>query len=157
MTHMAWISQHKLLFIIIVVLVAGGVWYGLSSSGEPTALLTTQDLTTGSPTADSADQQLVGSLLTLRAVTLSGTIFSDTAFMSLQDFGTTIVPEPVGRPNPFEPIGSSTPAAARQSSQSAAAAGSQADAPAPQQPATPQQPAFTPRGSSSASTTQPAR
>lgn len=104
---MAWITQHKLLFGLIIVLVAGGVWYGLSSGGTP-ATLTTQTLGTGSPTSETADQQLVGSLLALRAVTLNGTIFSDAAFMSLQDFGTTIVPEPVGRPNPFEAIATSS-------------------------------------------------
>lgn len=102
---MSWILQHKLIFIVAIVLVAGGVWFGLSSSAPPAPLLTTDTIkATGSPTEESADQELVGSLLSLRAVSLSGTIFADPAFTGLQDFGTPIVPEPVGRPNPFAPL-----------------------------------------------------
>lgn len=104
---MSWISQHKLLFIGIIVLIAGGVWYGLSQSGAPAPALTTTSAD-GSPvtstSGSAADQDLVGTLLTLRAVTLSGTIFSDPSFATLQDFGTTIVAEPVGRPDPFAPL-----------------------------------------------------
>lgn len=100
---MQWIKQHKLIFVLVVLLVVFGVWYGLSQSSAPAPLLsTTSD--TGSPTVDNADQQLVTTLLALRAVTLNGSIFSDRAFMNLQDFSTTIVPEPIGRDNPFAPL-----------------------------------------------------
>lgn len=100
---MQWIKQHKLVFIIGILLVVFGVWYGLSQSA-PAAPLLTSSAPTGSPTIDNADQQLVSTLLALRAVTLNGSIFSDPAFLSLQDFSTTIVPEPVGRDNPFAPL-----------------------------------------------------
>ena len=104
---MQWISHNKFLFIGIVILVGGGLWYGLSQSGTPEqSLVTTVAGSTGSPTQDTADQELVATLLTLRRVTLSGTIFQDPAFTSLRDFGTTIVAEPVGRLNPFAPLGS---------------------------------------------------
>jgi hypothetical protein len=103
---MSWISQHKLIFIIIIVLIVGGVWYGLSQGSTPAPALTTSTAGagTGTASAPAAGQDLVGTLLTLRAVTLSGTIFSEPAFAHLQDFGTTIVPEPVGRTNPFAPL-----------------------------------------------------
>lgn len=101
---MNWITQHKVIFIIAILIVAGAVWFGLSSSAPAAPLLTTDTTTTGSPSTDSADQQLVVTLLALRAVTLSGTIFSDPAFTSLKDFGTTIVPEPTGRTDPFAPL-----------------------------------------------------
>jgi hypothetical protein len=104
---MQWIMQHKLMFIIVIVLLALGVWYGLSQSGTPAPLLTSST-PSGSPSTDAANQQLVSTLLTLRAVTLNGTIFTDPAFLSLQDFSTNIVPEPVGRSNPFAPLASST-------------------------------------------------
>ena len=100
---MQWIKQHKLIFIIVVLLVVFGVWYGLSQSAPEAPLLATS-APTGSPTQDGADQQLVSTLLALRAVTLNGSIFSDPAFLSLQDFSTTITPEPVGRDNPFAPL-----------------------------------------------------
>lgn len=102
---MEWISQHKIPFAILVIVVIGGVWFGLSGSAAPEDTLLTTTLTTGgSPTQDNANQELVASLLALRSVSLSGTILQDPAFQSLRDFGTEIVAEPVGRPNPFAPL-----------------------------------------------------
>lgn len=105
---MQWIAHNKLLFTVLVVVVIGGVWYGLSQNAAPEpALLTTVSARGGSPTEDNADQQLIASLLALRSVSLSGTILQDPAFQSLRDFGTAIVAEPVGRSNPFAPLGRS--------------------------------------------------
>lgn len=102
---MNWILQHKLIVIGAIIVLFVAVWYGLSSSGGAAPVLETGAVgNTGSPTADSADQQLVATLLSLRAVTLSGTIFTDPAFQSLKDFSTAITPEPIGRPNPFAPL-----------------------------------------------------
>ncbi len=110
---MQWIKQHIVLFLIVVALIAGGVFYGMTGGGvQSDALLTTETVDTGSPSADTADRDLVETLLTLRAISLSGTIFSDPAFKALQDFGTPIVPEPVGRQNPFAPLNNSQPASA---------------------------------------------
>ncbi len=94
-----------MLVAVLVIVVIVGVWYGMSGGGvAPEAMLTTETINDGSPTASTEDRELVETLLTLRAITLSGTIFSDPAFKVLQDFGTTIIPEPVGRQNPFAPI-----------------------------------------------------
>ncbi len=115
---MAWLKKHMLMVGVLVVIVVGGVWYGMSGGGttqEP--LLTTETVDSGSPSEDTADRDLVETLLTLRAITLSGSIFSDPAFKTLQDFGTNIVPEPVGRPNPFAPLSKNqTPVPQQQSS-----------------------------------------
>ena len=80
-----------------MVVILGGAWYVLTGTATPPAILQTD-----APSADS--QEIVATLLALRAVTLSGTIFTDPVFMSLQDFGVDIQPEPVGRPNPFLPL-----------------------------------------------------
>ena len=104
---MAWIKQHLVIFLIVVAIVVAVVWYGLSSNSEPPALLATETVGAGTLAEANADQEIVGSLLTLRAVTLNGTIFSDPAFLALQDFGTTLVSEPAGRENPFAPFGRS--------------------------------------------------
>ena|SRR3569832_167732 len=101
---MSFITQHKLLAVLAVVLVMGGVWYGLSASSAPAPILTTDTAADGSTVTSSEDQDIVGTLLTLRAVTLKGTIFQDPAYRTLQDFSTTIVPEPVGKENPFQPL-----------------------------------------------------
>lgn len=103
---MNFISQHKLSIIIVAVVLALGVWYGLSGTPTPSPTLITQSSSSG------ADQDLVSTLLALRAVKLEGTIFSDPAFVNLKDFSTQIIPEPVGRPNPFAPLSSGGSASA---------------------------------------------
>jgi hypothetical protein len=100
---MQWIKQHVFVFISVIVVLAALSWYLLSSS-SPAPILTTSSSSSGSPSAESSDQQLVSTLLALRAVSLSGTIFQDPAFTSLADFSTSIVPEPVGRTDPFAPL-----------------------------------------------------
>lgn len=93
-------SQYKLYLIALVgVLIAIGAWWVLSAEPQDDALLATESPVGGG----LVDKELVGTLLQLRAVSLGGTIFSDPAFIELQDFGTQIIPEPVGRPNPFAP------------------------------------------------------
>jgi hypothetical protein len=93
-----YILQHKIAAGALTVLILVGIWYGLTSSTAPAPILQTDNAVSAS------DQDLVATLLTLRAVTLSGTIFSDPVFMSLHDFGVQIQPEPVGRDNPFAPL-----------------------------------------------------
>ena len=92
--------RHKLILIGGVILIAGGVWFGMSGNTKTPALETTPIQGSVSPVG----QELVASLLTLRAVKLEGTILTDPSFMSLKDFSTQIVPEAVGRENPFAPL-----------------------------------------------------
>lgn len=110
------ILQHKLIAALVLIAVIAVAWYELSASpAAPSSLLSTS-------AAGGADQQLVSTLLTLRAVTLSGAIFNDQSFKTLQDFTTQIQPEPVGRTDPFAPLpgaavgpqATSTPAAQNQ-------------------------------------------
>ena len=82
------------------LLIAFGVWWGLSTTPAASSALTT-DMPAG------PGQDVVDTLLTLRSIKLDGAIFSESAFTSLHDFSTQIVPEPVGRPNPFAPLGAS--------------------------------------------------
>lgn len=101
------IFQNKFVILILGSILAAGVaWYVFLRDTTPEALLTTEDLTTSS----GADKDVVETLLQLRAITLSGTIFSDPAFVALKDNGTQIVPEPAGRENPFLPLPGMTPA-----------------------------------------------
>ena len=97
---MALFQNKTLMLVIGSVLVAGASWYLFLRDTTSAPLLQTQDLTA----ASEADKEVVETLLQLRAITLSGTIFTDPAFTSLKDTGIQIVPEPVGRPNPFAPL-----------------------------------------------------
>lgn len=92
------VKRNMWLLLGIGVVVAALAWYGLSSGGASTGLLSSSN---GS---GSADSDVVSTLLQLRSITLSGGIFSDPLFATLRDFSTDIIPEPVGRPDPFAPI-----------------------------------------------------
>ena len=105
---MRFITERRtLMFIALGIIVALGVWWGLSRDVPSDSLLTTEATAELPP----SERGLVDTLLQLRAVSLSGAIFGDPAFTILRDFGTPIVPEPVGRPNPFAPVGSAKPEA----------------------------------------------
>ena len=98
---MEFFGKHKTTILITLgVIVVIGIWWGFSQETPSTSLIETQTSSVVSP----EDRGLVDTLLQLRAVSLSGTIFSDPAFMSLRDFGKQVIPEPVGRPNPFAPV-----------------------------------------------------
>lgn len=107
------ISQNKLVTIVATLVIAGAVWYGFSSGAPSSAVLGTENV---SGAVNPEDQDIVTTLLKLRSVTLTGTIFSSKVFSGLKDFGTQIIPEDVGRPDPFAPIPTSI-------SQSASVAG----------------------------------
>lgn len=89
------IAQNKFLVVIAGLAIAFGLWYGLSPREGGTLLVESQG---------GAGQEVVDTLRQLDAVKLDGTLLSNQAFASLQDFSTQIIPEPVGRPNPFAPL-----------------------------------------------------
>ena len=103
---MSFITQHKFVVLLAGIAIAGVAWWGLSGSSAP-ANLTTDNV---QESQIAGDRGIVQTLLTLRAVKLDGAIFSDPAFLSLKDFSTDIVNEPVGRPDPFAPLQSSAQA-----------------------------------------------
>lgn len=111
----ASILRSKVAIIAIVVVIAGGLWYGLtsSSSSAPTGALTSS----GNDT--SGDQSIVSTLLTLQSITLSGAVFSNPAYTTLKDFTTAVVPVPAGRLDPFAPLPASAPATTVTSGKSA--------------------------------------
>ncbi len=100
------------MLLLLAALIAGGAWFGLSGgTGESDDLLNTEVVAGG-------NSDIVATLLALRSVSLDSSIFSDPSFTTLRDFGTQILPEPVGRTNPFAPLSetatsSSSPASTR--------------------------------------------
>ncbi len=94
------IKQNKVIIIVLIVVVAGFAWYGLSDRPTPQGLLSTES---GGTAVSVEDQEIVRLLLDMRSIRLDGSIFESPAFRSLTDFGRGIIPEPVGRRNPFAP------------------------------------------------------
>lgn len=106
--------DHKLMILIIALVAAGALWWGMSQSSDPTATIVisnangTNPITANGSTSNPLDKdtkRLIEVLLALRAVKLDDAILSNQSFMSLKDFSTQIVLEPVGRPDPFAPLG----------------------------------------------------
>lgn len=93
-------NKNLLILLGVSLLIAGGAWIGLSGSNSSDDLLSTE-------TVGGADSDIVATLLALRSVSLESSLFSDPAFLILRDLGTQILPEPVGRQNPFAPISGS--------------------------------------------------
>ena len=94
----ASLLKNKLILAIVVLVVLFGAWYGLSSSGAPVPVLSSD---TSEPVGDNS---ILSTLTTLQTITLKAAIFSDPAFATLQDFTTAIVSVPSGRPDPFAPL-----------------------------------------------------
>lgn len=95
------VNKFKGLIITCVILGVGFLVYTYFISQPKEQALSTQSLA-GAPVVD---QDLISLLLTLKSIKLDEKIFSDTAFRSLEDFSKELVAEPVGRNNPFAPLG----------------------------------------------------
>lgn len=94
-------KKYKNIIIIAAVVVIGFVLYSFFFTGEDTSVLTSENV---SPSQTAVEQELISLLLELRSITLETSLFDDPAFNSLQDFSQELVPEAVGRTNPFAPF-----------------------------------------------------
>ena len=104
---MAFIKNNLITLLVIAACVASLIIYENYFSAPPADVLTSSTATSTS----SVGGDLLGSIAQLKAVTLDPSIFSDPVFLSLVDFGVAIPLEPVGRGNPFAPLGNVSSAA----------------------------------------------
>lgn len=95
-------KKYQNTLIIVIVIVIGFVIYSVYFAGGSDQALTSQAV---DPAQTAVEQELISLLLELRSITLDTGIFTNPEFQSLQDFSQQVVQEPVGRPNPFEPLG----------------------------------------------------
>jgi len=104
---MGFLKKYKTTFLIIAIVVIGGIAYNILFKEENNKNLLTSDLDlSGSDSVVSmVENDLLTLLLDIRSVKLDDSIFSEETFKSLEDFGQDIAPEPAGRENPFAPIG----------------------------------------------------
>lgn len=96
---MNFIKQYStiLWFVGIVAVLYGAYALFFAQESEPVVAVT--------ETAAVPDQELVALLFELKNIRLDNAIFEDPLFKSLNDFGRELVPEPLGRTNPFAPLG----------------------------------------------------
>lgn len=90
--------QSAITFIIVVGVLYAGYQFFFASPTEDA--LTVTEVQGAGP-----DQDLIALLFELKSIRLDNSIFGDPLFQSLNDFGQELVQEPVGRQNPFAPLG----------------------------------------------------
>ena len=86
-----------LMFIGIVAVLYGGYVFFIAEPAEPVLTVT--------ETGASPDQDLIALLFELKSIRLDSSLFGDPLFRALKDFGQDLVSEPIGRNNPFAPLG----------------------------------------------------
>lgn len=98
------IKRYKLALLLILLAIGSFVAYQmLYVDGGITSLLVSQRGTEIS--GNVVGREIINLLDELQEISLSRDIFNDPAFRSLIDFEQDILPEPIGRSNPFAPIG----------------------------------------------------
>ena len=112
---MSILKKYQNAVIVFVVIIIAFVVYSFFFAGKATPILSEQTVGQANP----ADQDLISLLIELKGITLDESIFANAAFTSLQDFSKDLVPEAVGRTNPFAPLGA-TPAPAKTQGQAPA-------------------------------------
>lgn len=89
--------------LVAFLLIAGGfAYYLLTDNPEDTVVITRVD---ASPLEATLGRTLLSTLVRLKSTTIDMSVFSDPVFTSLHDFGVIIASQPVGRRNPFAPLG----------------------------------------------------
>ncbi len=94
------LKENKGILIIVVIIIALLAWYGMSNKSASTGKV----LSTTNSENLIDDRELLQILTNMEKIRLDGHIFESDAYISLQDFSKSIVPEPVGRPDPFAPL-----------------------------------------------------
>ncbi len=88
-----------------VVLIAIGGWYFFGRQDSTSDLTLFVEASGGDPIEAIIGRELLISLEKMKTINLDTTFFSDPAFTNLEDFTVEIPKQPIGRRNPFAPIG----------------------------------------------------
>lgn len=104
----------KAIILVVVVIIIAVFWNIFSGKKANNASLTVieGDGLALALTDDSiVEDTFLGTLLNISTLSLNDSVFGDPRFSSLQDFTVTLIPQPLGRTNPFLPAGTvvSTP------------------------------------------------
>lgn len=82
---------------IFALIIVGVILWGQLTGGDSPIITATE--------SNTQQSEALSALLEMRTIKLDGRLFENRAFQSLVDTNREIVPEPVGRQNPFAPIG----------------------------------------------------
>lgn len=96
--------QNYILMGVVLIAAFGIYTYYFTGDEEP---VLKQETATG--LSNPIDQELIALLFQLKGISLDESLFANPVFLSLQDYGQTLVAEPVGRINPFAPYGQGAP------------------------------------------------
>jgi len=94
-------QKYKNILIGVVVIAVLGWGYNAFFAGKSGEAL----LSSGQLAQTGANNELVSTLLELQSLTLDERLFASPIFQEFVDFSRPILAEPVGRENPFAPIG----------------------------------------------------
>jgi hypothetical protein len=98
-----------ILFVALVILGVGYMYIANNKKADtPVAggtVRSTSNTLAAAPIQSDVGKELLNTLLQLRSLSLDDKIFSDQLFLNLVDFSVEIAPQPIGRFNPFAPIG----------------------------------------------------
>mgnify|MGYP003451477546 FL=1 len=98
----------KAIILVVVVIIIAVFWNIFSGKKANNASLTVieGDGLALALTDDSiVEDTFLGTLLNISTLSLNDSVFGDPRFSSLQDFTVTLIPQPLGRTNPFLPAG----------------------------------------------------
>jgi len=96
------LQKYKKIFIALLVAVLVFIGFQFFAGNSSPDGLTSQPVA-GIVPEEGGD--LISLLLELKSIKLDTSILQNPVFLTLQDFSIELSPEPVGRPNPFAPIG----------------------------------------------------
>jgi hypothetical protein len=94
--------MNKSAVIILFLILIGGGYFAYTSFSGGTS---TADMAAATDATDGAGTQLIALLAQLQGLKMNGAIFDSPQFASLRDETTPVLSEPIGRSNPFAPIG----------------------------------------------------
>lgn len=99
---MNFLKEHKMGILVVVVIVIAFVLYSIFFTGEEDEIITSE---TSEEASIVVGADLLGMLLELKSLTLDSSVFSNEIFRALVDYSVDLAPQPIGRDNPFAPIG----------------------------------------------------
>ncbi|MEK7510750.1 MAG: hypothetical protein AAB582_00740 [Patescibacteria group bacterium] len=93
------ISRTVAIGIILAIVVIAAIAYTLMNDG------TDETITVSDPATTESEANFITLASELDSIAFDASVLSDPRFTSLVNINTAITPEPVGRSNPFSPIG----------------------------------------------------